>query len=346
MDIEIAVPHAPAVLTPGDECRVPVEVCNRSASTASVRLSVARSRAGAWSRAEPPTLDLAAGGCATAEIVFAPPDGTPPTPALQPYTVLAEDAAGSGVAGRGTGLLEVRTPEAVTAELTQDSERVLRMQVTNRGASPVTLRLEASLDPPRGRVHADPAVLDVPRGGSASAQVLVRPRRRLSGRPSRYTVRVAARDAAGDGGPPVATAEAVATARPGAGRRPVLILLCVLVGLGLVAALGWQVARRLPGRGDGSGADRPAAGSVRRPYVLVGVYPRQPAGRSAAEAALSRYTAAGMPVRLVDSTTTDAVADPGGGLYVILHDGFRSVDEARRFCDRFRTAAPKCDVVP
>ncbi len=53
-----------------------------------------------------------------------------------------------------------------------------------------------------------------------------------------------------------------------------------------------------------------------------------------------------MPVRLVDSTTTDSIPDTGGGLWVLLHDGFASIDEARQFCDRYRAIAPKCNAVP
>jgi hypothetical protein len=80
---------------------------------------------------------------------------------------------------------------------------------------------------------------------------------------------------------------------------------------------------------------------------LVAVFPQSGgAGRAAADQELARLTAAGMPVRLVDSTRSDQVADGRDGLFVLLQDGFASVADAEAYCDRFRATAPACNVVP
>jgi hypothetical protein len=354
MDVEIAVPQTPVVLTPGDETRVRIEVCNRSVSPMSVRLSVARSRAGAWSHAEPPTLDLAAGDCDSAEVVFRPPANVLPTSALQPFTVQAEDLRYGVVTGRATGLLGVGVPQPLTAALTRESDTALCLSVTNRGEAPVTLRLDTRLDPPRGDVRAEPTVLDVPRGETASARIRVRPPARLVGAPVPYSVVVSGLDTAADDAAPLVTAEEHGTAQPRLRGRGVVAVLCVLAVLGLVVTLGRLAASRGLGRpaapapvATPTSTARPAA-AVRHPYALVDAFPRQegPAGRGAAEAALARLTAAGMPVRMVDNTTSTGASQRGGGLLVIVQDGFASIDEARGFCDRFRAVAPKCIAVP
>ncbi len=349
MDVEISVPPTPVVLTPGDETRIHIEVCNVSSAPLSVRLSVARSRAAAWSQAEPPVLDLAAGDRAESDIVFRPPDDAPSTSALQPFTVQAEDLRYGVVAGRGIGLLTIEVAKRLTASLTRESDARLRLTVTNHGHTPLTLTLDARVDPPRAQVHIEPAVLDVPRGATASAQVDVRPRGRFMGSQTRYTVSVSGRDAAAENPTPLVTVDDSVTAGPQVSRRAVTTLLAVLVILALAGAVWWRLATRLQGGANPtSAATSASAADVRKPYALIAVFPRQegPNGRGAAEATMARLKQDGMPVRLVDSTTTDSIPDTGGGLWVLLHDGFASIDEARQFCDRYRAIAPKCNAVP
>ena len=99
--------------------------------------------------------------------------------------------------------------------------------------------------------------------------------------------------------------------------------------------------------GGGKSPGTPEQVRVTKPYALVEVFPRREgAGRAEADAALARLTAAGMPVRLVDSTQSPDVADGPGGLFVLLQDGFPSVEQAQAYCNQFRAVAPRCDVVP
>jgi hypothetical protein len=348
MDVEIAVPPTPVVLTPGDETRTRIEVCNLSDAHLSVRLSVARSRAAAWSQAEPPVLDLAAGDRTQSDIVFRPPDDAPPTSALQPFTVQAEDLRYGVVAGRGTGLLTIEVAKRLTASLTHETDARLRLTVTNHGHTPLTLALEARVDPPRARVHVEPPVLDVPRGATASAQVEVHPRGPFVGSQTRYAVSVSGRDAAAEAGASLVTVDEAVTVGPQVSGRALKVLLTVLVILALAGAVWWRLAPRLQDRASPSPAVTSTTTIIRRPYALIAVFPRQegPNGRGAAEATLARLKQGGMPVRLVDSTTTGSVADTGGGFWLLLQDGFASVDEAKRFCDKYRALAPKCDAVP
>ena len=67
-------------------------------------------------------------------------------------------------------------------------------------------------------------------------------------------------------------------------------------------------------------------------------------GQAAAAAAQAQLTAAGMPVRLVDSLRSDVLADDGAGFWVLLQDGFASAAVAQAYCTRWRTVAPKCAV--
>lgn len=355
MDVEIAVPQTPVALAPGEETRVRIEVCNRSTASISLRLSVARSRAGAWSHTDPPLVELAPGDCTALDVVFRPPGNVLPSPTLQPFTVQAEDVRYGVMAGRATGLLTVAAPERLGAVLTReppDDGRPARyrLRLSNRGDSPLTLRLEPTVEPSGGQVTVDPVVVDVPRGETVTVQVRVRPRIHLVGSDTPYAVSVSCRDAAAaEDAPPLATVEGTGTAGPRLGRAPAAVLtvtLLVLVAAGAVV-LGGLID--LPGRQRTAPPKTTAPTvDVQRPYALVDVFPRQdgPAGRPAAEATLARLTAAGMPVRLVDSTATEVVADGQGGLWVLLQDGFSSIAETRAYCDQYRMVAPKCDVIP
>lgn len=350
MDVEIGVPQTPVALVPGEATRVPIEVGNVSTAPMSVRVSVVRNRAGAWSDPDQPVLELPPGDRVAVEVVFRPPASAVPSSTLLPFTVQAEDLRYGVTAGRATGLVALTAGQRLDATLVRGVARrgatPFTLSLRNRGSAPLTVRVEPATDRP-GRVDADPPVVDLPGGVSATAQVVARPRVPLVGAATPYAVTVSCRDAsAGDEAPPLATVIETGTAAPRIGRT----MTTVLAGTALIAATGGAVLLggvRLPWRGPAS--PPPAATvEVRRPYALVDVFPRQdgPGGRPAAEAALARLTAAGMPVRLVDSTTSDAVADGRDGFWVLLHDGLPTVEEARAYCDRYRPIAPKCEVVP
>jgi len=353
MDVEIAVPQTPVSVTPGEESRVEVGVHNPSGTPISVQLRVAPGRAGRWATFDAPAVALAPGERATLTLAFRPPADTPPTATLLPFTVRAEELGSGLPAGWATGLVGVTAPPRLDASLAREAatrgpaEYALRL--ANRGESALTVRLEAKLDPP-GRITVSPATVDIPGNGVVIATVRARPRVPLVGSPARYLVSVACRDAVAESeAAPLATVEDDGTVKARVGRKPAGILATTLLVVAALAAVVIGADLRLPGRDSDPppASGGPPATAVTRPYVLVDVFPqRDTASRGTAEAALARLTAAGMPVRLVDSTTSDVVADGDGGLWVLLQDGLSSVDEARGYCDRYRSVAPKCDVVP
>ena len=80
--------------------------------------------------------------------------------------------------------------------------------------------------------------------------------------------------------------------------------------------------------------------------MLVEVFPRRGAdgGKAAAEAQQAKLAAAGMPVKLVDSLASEVLADQGTGFWVLLQDGFATIEAAQAFCTQWRTVAPRCAV--
>jgi hypothetical protein len=352
MDVDISIPHTPVVLSPGEETRLSIDVCNRSAAPVSLRLGIARNRAGIWAYAEPQLIDLMPDCRAAVDIVFRPPAGLTPTATLQPFTVRAEHLGSGVTAGRATGLVTVTEPVQLTAALDRDAGRGIgyRLALTNRGEAPLTVRFETRVAPASGRLTVTPAALDVPAGVTTSAQVHLRVRRHQVGPPTRYSILVSCRDAAAsDGAPPLATVTDNVTIAPFL--KPATATILTLAALVLAVAgaimLGWRP--HLPGSARPTTAgSSPSAVSVRRPYAQIDVFARDdgPSGRSAAEATRSRLLAAGMSVRLVDSTASPDVDDGPVGFWVVLQDGFSSVADARSYCDRNRVLAPKCVVVP
>lgn len=352
MDVEIGVPQTPVTLLPGVETRVRVQVHNRATAAVSVRLSVARSRTGAWSHIDPSTVELPPGESAPVDVIFRPPTNALPTSTLLPFTVQAEDLRYGMTAGRATGLLTVGAPQLLDATLTRDAAGgTIRytLSLGNRGETPLTLRLEPRINPPSGQIELSPVAVEVPGRQSVTALVRVRPRVQLVGSTTPYTISVVCRDAAAsDGLPPLATVEEAGVARPRVGRTQATVLATTLLVLVTVAVVLLGLGG-LPGRArQASAKASPTVRDVRRPYALIDVFPRQdgPGGKAGAEAVLARLTQAGMPVRLVDSTTSDEVADGQAGLWVLLQDGMSTVAEVRQYCDRYRLLAPKCDIVP
>jgi hypothetical protein len=353
MHVEIVLPHVPADLVPGTRTTVPAELHNPSGTAVSVRLSVARGRVGDWALVEPATADLAPGGHADVEVVFDPPAGTATDAALLPFTVRATDAVDDARVGSATGLVWLTGRDDLTATLGAEvgTAAVGRyaLWLQNRGTKAVSLGLAARLEPDTGRATVEPTVVELSPGGTATARVTTRPRRRLAGRPRTYGVTVAGRDLSGGGdGRQVLTVRADGAAPARTGAAVVLAVLTVLVAAGALTA--WLAPSRLPfldrPAGPASSTAAPAAGAVRRPYVMVDSRPQlAPADRTAAEATLTQLTAAGLPVRLVDSKTSDEIADGTNGFWVVLRDGFGSAEEADAFCARYRGVTPQCEVV-
>ena len=342
MDVEIDVPQTPVVLVAGAETRVGVQVRNRSGATIAVRLSVAPNRAGAWAHADPAILEMADGECADADVIFRPPTGALAGSHLLPYTVRAEDLRYATTAGRTTGLLTLTRPERLRATMARDlagrSEDEFLIDVSNRAGEPLTVRIEAELQPPQGRLDAHPSVVDVPAGRSTVSRVRVRPHRPVIGSAVPYTVVVTCRDAADDTAPPV-TVQDTGTIRPRLGLRTAFASAVVLVVLAVGGALvGWGWPDLPDRRGP---TTPPPAAEVRTPYALLEVYPRQE--RAAAEAALARLSAAGAPARLVDGAASAVIGDE---VLVIVQDGLASVADAQAYCDRIRAVAPKCTAFP
>jgi hypothetical protein len=352
MDVELTLPPGPVRLTPGAEVRVPVEVHNRSPEPVAVRVGVAGGRVAGWTSVEPPDLAVPADGSAQAELVFRPPERQPTGTALIPFTVRADEMAGGERAGWVTGLLNVSTPDVVTGSLEPAAEGAHRfaLRVANSSGDDAAVRIAVVLDPPAGQAVAEPAEVTVPAGGVATATVRVRPRKALWGAPRPYTVVAALHDAARPGdAAPLTRLTGTATNRPWISARTAGVAGTAL--LIILTAVIVVFADRVPLPGA---AKRPAASpstpsaAIRRPFVLVEVFPHSGAdgGYGAAEAARTRLADAGMPTRLVDSLTSDQLADDQGGFWVLLQDGFESTAQAQAYCDRFRSVAPKCRPAP
>jgi hypothetical protein len=355
MDVRIEIPAEPVDLAPGAQARIPVELTNESTSVASVRLAVAGGRAGAWGSLQPSTVSLAGGAARTVDLVFRRPAGAGSAGAgsagtMLPFTVQAVDADGTPV-GRATGLLALTAPERLRATLHRTATgRPVRLTLglANRGHDRLAVAITTSLRPQGGTVQIEPATVDIAAGGTASVLVEVRPPALAVGSSIPYALTLSCRDAtAGPDAVPLATVSDSGQSPP----RLTKLAVAGLLGTLLLAAAGvvqfGGIVDLTGGRGSEPASGTQEAVQVRTPYVLVAVFPRNGgAGRTAADQELARLTAAGMPLRLVDSTQSAEVADGRDGLYVVLQDGFASVAEAEAYCDRFRVAAPACDVVP
>jgi hypothetical protein len=150
--------------------------------------------------------------------------------------------------------------------------------------------------------------------------------------------------------PPLATVTHAGLARPRLARPTAtvlgLLLVAALTGgavwLGREGELSDVVNRLRPGGGQAQ------QDPVRRPFVIVDVFQKRGAdgGREIAEAAREDFNAGGMQVRVVDSLTSAELEDEATGFWVVLRDGFASVDAARAYCQQYRILAPNCQVVP
>jgi hypothetical protein len=348
MDVEIRIPPQPVALTPGAAGAVTVELTSLADRDLRVRLSVAASRAGAWAHGEPPTVSVPAGGTQTVEIAVRPPATAAPTAGLLPFTVQADDSDTGTLLGRATGLVSVAAPARLAASLFRtDAGPPARFTFTVRNPGErLAVTIAAQVHPPGGRVRISPDTVDLAKGGSAAAHVEVRPPALFMGGSIPYVVSVSCK-AVGDL-EPLVTVEENGQSPPRIGKATAFVVTALLVATaaGALAFGGWE---RLASRSSSPPAATDAQDStdvrVRAPYAMVEVFQRTGAGPADADAALGRLTAAGVPVRLVDSTRSPDLADGPGGLLVLLQDGFASPEDAQAYCDRNRTLAPRCQVV-
>jgi hypothetical protein len=353
VDVELTLPTAPVTLAPGVPTRVPVQVRNPYAQPLDVRVSLARGRASGWATIDPGTLSLEPGESATVDVVLQTPPQQPPSSSLVPFTVQVEESATGEPAGFATALLTVALPVPVTGELVArpTGHDLYDLRLANDTATPAPIRIAATLDPPAGSVEVEPDAVRLEPGAALTAAVRATPARPLIGTPKPYAVVVTVRDAYDPERAPYLTEVATGTRRP---RMSSLVatIAAIVVALGATAAIALTgVTVPLPNRHRSTTPPAPAAPAatkvtVGRPYALVDVFPRSGAddGKAAAEAAQARYAAVGMPVRLVDSLSTDVLAGQGPGFWVLLQDGFASTDAAQAYCTQWRTYAPKCRV--
>jgi hypothetical protein len=352
--LELKLQPTPVTLAPGVATRVPVELFNRATTPLGVRVSVARGRASGWASVDPADVTVDGGATTTVEVVLAPPADQPPSGSMVPFTVHATETATGEPAGFATGLLTVAVPVPVTGELVArpGEAHAYDLRLANDGDAPAPVRVEVELDPPLGSVTAEPAAVPLGPREARTVAVRARPARPFLGTPKPYFVVVAVRDAHDPDRPPLVRATGSGKRRPRVANWAAGTA-AILLALGATAAVAFSGVRLpLPGSRREVPATTPpvpaAAATVGRPYALIDVFPHRGAdgGRASAEAARTRLADAGMPVRLVDSLTSEVLADQGTGFWVLLQDGFATPEAAQAFCTQWRIVAPKCTVTP
>ncbi|MFI7601333.1 hypothetical protein [Actinoplanes sp. NPDC049681] len=353
MDVELTLPTAPVAMSPGAATRVPVELRNPGGASRTVRISMARGRVSAWASVDPPTATIEAGATTTVDLLVRVPADQPPSPSLAPFTVRAEDDVTGEPAGFATGLLTVALPVPVTGTLTTrtGAADAFDLRLVNNGDGQAAVRITTTLEPPLGSVEAQPAAARLDAGETVTASVRARPKRPLTGTPKPYAVVVSVHDALDPDRPALFTATGTGSRRPRvtswmAGTVAIVLALAATAAVALSGVRMPLPGHRKAAKPPPSAPAPTAAVPVRRPYALVEVFPHRGAdgGRAVAEAAQTRLTGAGMPVRLVDSLTSDVLADDGSGFWVLLQDGFTSVDAAQSYCGEWRRVAPQCTV--
>jgi hypothetical protein len=347
--LEFRLRSTPITLAPGVATRIPVELHNRAADPVAVRVSVARGRAASWAQVEPADVTIDGGGTAAVDVVLQAPAEQPPSPALVPFTVHAVEAATGEPAGFATGLLTVAVPVPVTGDLAArgDREHTFDLRLVNDGDAPAPVRVAAELDPPAGSVTVEPQAVQLEPGGSATAVVRARPARPVLGGPKPYFVVVTVTDAHDPDRPPLLSATGTGTRKPRVASW-MAGTAAIVLALGATAAVALSGVRLpLPGSGRAAApAPTPTVVAVGRPYALIEVFPQGggDGDRAAAEAARDRLAAAGMPVKLVDSLTSEVLADGRTGFWVLLQDGFPTAEAAQAYCTQWMSVAPKCRV--
>ncbi|MCU7727334.1 hypothetical protein ODJ79_26690 [Actinoplanes sp. KI2] len=351
--MELTLPDEPVALAPGVPTRVPVQLRNPYAQPLDLRIYLARGRAAGWATVEPPQLSLRPGETAEVAVVLTTPAEQPPSSSLVPFTVHAEEASTGEPAGFATALLKVALPVPVTGSLVARREKhTYDLWLANDTRRAAPLRITAELDPPSGQVRVEPDAVLLEPGARATVAVRAKPGRPVTGQPRPFAVLIKVSDVYDTERPPYLTEVATGKSKPLV-RAVVLgtVAIVVLVAATALIALhtgghGLFTGRLFKGRDQAAAApqQQPVEQvTVTRPYALIDVFPHS-GGQAAAQAELTRLTAGGMPVRLVDSFATDVLSDQNGGFWVLLQDGFRNQQEAATYCERWRTLAPKCQV--
>ena len=354
MTLELSLQPTPVALAPGVITRVPVTLFNRGTAPLAVRVSVARGRASGWASVDPADITVGAGDTETVEVILAPPADQAPSSSMVPFTVHATERVTGEPAGFATGLITVAMPIPVIGGMRQraDSPTTYDLRLTNEGRVAAPVRITAELDPPAGTVTAEPKAVRIEPGETITAVVRAKPARPLMGSPRPYFVVVEVHDADDPDRPPLMT-------ETGNGKRKPRVANWVAATTAIVVALGATAAIVFSGLKlplPGSGRNKPdtpptptqVAVTVTRPYALIDVFPHRGAdgGKAAAEAARAKLSNAGMPIKLVDSLTTNELADQGTGFWVLLQDGFPTPEAAQGFCTQWKLVAPKCKVTP
>jgi hypothetical protein len=352
VDVELTLPDEPVALAPGVPTRVPVRLRNPYAQPLDLRIFLARGRAAAWATVDPAAVSLGPGETAEVAVVLQTPPQQPPSSSLVPFTVHAEEASTGEPAGFATALLKVALPNPVTGRLVARPQprHTYDLRLANDTRTPAPLRITAQLDPPGGSVTVEPDAVLLEPGMTATVAIKARPSRPITGSARPFAVVVKVIDVYDTERAPYLTEAAAGTRKP---RVPTLVLgtIAVLIALGATAAIAINGGGRglLSLRGGKSTATAPAAVTpvtVGRPYALVEVFPHKGAdgGKAAAQAEQAKLTAQGMPLRLVDSLSSDVLSDENGGFWVLLQDGFTGSQQAEAYCAQWRSVAPKCSV--
>jgi hypothetical protein len=354
VSVELTLPAEPVTLAPGVPSRVPVQLRNLAGEPATLTVAVARGRAWSWGAVDPPNLTVDAYATGAVELVLQTPPDQPPSPSFVPFTLQAVDAATGEPAGFATGLVTVALPVPVSGALTArtGAPHTYDLRLVNESDRPAPVRIAVELDPPAGSVAADPAAVRLEPGESRTTVVRAKPARPVLGAERPYFVVVSVTDAEDPDRAPLLTATGTGSRKPRV-RGWMAGTAAIVLALAATAAVALSDVRLpLPGSKRAAApaaTPSPTAVTISRPYVLVAVFPRRgggDGGRPAAEAEQAKFAAAGMPVKLVDSYASDVLADQGTGFWVLLQDGFATVEAAQAFCTQWRTVAPRCSVTP
>jgi hypothetical protein len=172
-------------VVPGGQARGEITVRNTGQVVDSFTLSVV-GEAAAWAACEPPALSLFPGQTAAAYVIVAPPLTSQVPCGPLPFAVRvasSEDPAGSVVE---EGRLDIAPLPLVTADLAPRTGRSRGLRhsrhqviLDNHGNAPAPVELVGGDEADTVYVQVQPPGLVVPPGGTASARVRVRARRRF-----------------------------------------------------------------------------------------------------------------------------------------------------------------------
>ncbi len=255
MDPLVIVDPASVTVAPGGQMTVTVSVRNQGQTNDTFRLDVLGDAAG-WSQVSPAMVEVGPQGQAMAAIAFAPPSSAAgaTTGGAVPFGVRVQSVTDPTSSAVAEGDLVVSEPGRASVKLTPDQSKGWRsghhrLEVSNWGGGPARLSFEATHVSKAFDVRITPPTLDVPIGGTETAELVVQPRSTfVRGDRVRHRFQVVARGAdmtqtVVDGG---------YEQRPLIGRLPLVIGLAAIV-----AVLGFFAFAWLSGLGgDDDAADR------------------------------------------------------------------------------------------